>query len=133
MSDNSINQAKRQQFSQILKQVFGDPLSGYSSSSYQTADIMRAYEAFYQYQQASEPKNLDAKQAQDLMNQLDHDKVLVADHSLLFGQYMGKNLRDVPLEYIVQVGAALRATRRALISELRRRRALARLSPQGGE
>ena len=74
------------------------------------------------------PSPLDPKTASDLIAQLEHDKVIVADHQLLFGQYMGKSLRDVPLEYIVQLGAALRGARIQLNKELRRRRCVERLT-----
>ena len=74
------------------------------------------------------PAPLDPKTASDLIAQLEHDKVIVADHQLLFGQYMGKSLRDVPLEYIVQLGAALRGARISINKELRRRRCVERLT-----
>ena len=74
------------------------------------------------------PSPLDPKTASDLIAQLEHDKVIVADHQLLFGQYMGKSLRDVPLEYIVQLGAALRGARISINKELRRRRCVERLT-----
>ena len=82
----------------------------------------------YQYG-VQTPAALDPKTASDLIAQLEHDHVIVADHKLLFGQYMGKSLREVPLEYIVQLGAALRGGRIQVAKELRRRRALERLCP----
>lgn len=78
------------------------------------------------------PLPLTPDTAKDLMAQLEHDKVLVADHKLLFGQYMGKSLREIPLEYIVQLGAAMRGVRIQVAKELRRRRALERLTSNKG-
>jgi uncharacterized protein (DUF3820 family) len=109
----------------------------FGNSTYGYPQAMQQYQNLYQQQYQNQlygtrlcpptPDPLTPKQAQDLIAQLDHDGVLIAEHCLLFGQYMGKSLRDVPLEYIVQFGKAMGAARRELTKELRRRRCLERL------
>lgn len=86
----------------------------------------------YPYFQPIVMKPLDPKTASDLVAQLEHDKVLVADHKLLFGEYMGKSLRDVPINYLVQLGAAMRGVRIQVAKELRRRRCVDSLTKMGG-
>ena len=72
----------------------------------------------------SSPPPLSPTDAKDLMEQYDHDGVLIKDGHLLFGQYMTQALRKLPLEYLVGLSRACRTLRRALILEVKRRRVI---------
>lgn len=67
--------------------------------------------------------------AKDLMEQYDHDGVLVKDGKLLFGLHMTKALRSLPLEYIVGLSRACHTLRRALVLEVKRRRIIEKVMP----
>lgn len=68
------------------------------------------------------PPHLSPKDAQDFLLQLEHDGVCIKDRKLLFGQHMTKDLRQVPLEYLVTLGAGVKQVRREILREIKRRR-----------
>lgn len=86
--------------------------------------------AFPNTLQAPCPPTLTSTDAKDLMEQYDHDGVLVKDGKLLFGVHTAHALRKVPLEYLVGLNQACRTLRRALVMEVRRRRVMEKVFPK---
>lgn len=113
-------------------------LTGKSLAEYaQQADLAKLQQYLQQYmarqQMASgplssaQPKTLSPKDANDFFLSLEHDGVCIKDRKLLFGQHMTKDLRQVPLEYLVTLGAGVKQVRREILREIKRRRIVEKL------
>ena len=110
--------------SQMSNQELSDYLRRYQEEVEQYKQYAAQLQSQLHYAQTAKrpTSTLSPKDAQDLLLQLEHDGVCIKDRKLLFGQHMTKDLRQVPLEYLVTVGAGVKQVRREILREIKRRR-----------